>query len=224
MSFDGGVPLGNYGGFRYDQWYQHLNRLQGSATMTEFNPVFHAPRQGVVGYTDDWSVEFHRLQMAYIRSRLSLSDQEQQVPKAQFQDPQAAMATLSLYPLPIADSISPTELHSGTPIYPELNCSHNSLTSRPDELNQDVAQVEPSIAHPEVWKKGSPVNAEGPPGSISGTETPNGIKKHNPDYVPLYSPGACDPATVISELESMENGLRAETARRISQVEESRIK
>ncbi|KAI1354343.1 hypothetical protein F5Y01DRAFT_311909 [Xylaria sp. FL0043] len=235
MSFDATVPLDDHGGFRYEQAVVPTPIVPPSEPLTgfgdfdcglsfanEFNPVFpgtQAPHQSGLGYTDDWSVEFRRLQMAYVRSRLALLTQGQDLRRVHFEDQQVIVAALPLWSPPIADGICPSVLSSGTPIFPELNRSDRSYANGSE---QDVGEVGSSIAHPKGGKNGSSVND--PPEKISETETPKDIEKHVADDVPLYSPGACDAATVISGLESMESELRAETARRISQVEESRIK
>ncbi|KAI1281762.1 hypothetical protein F5Y07DRAFT_395612 [Xylaria sp. FL0933] len=238
MSFDAAVPLDCHEGFRYEQAMVPTPMVPPSEPLTgfgdfdcglsfanEFNPVFLASqdlRQNVVVYTDDWSVEFRRLQRAYVRSRLAMPTQGQEARRVHFEDQQATAAALPLWSPPIADGICPRVLSSGTPVVPQLSRSDSSLTSCPNGSDQDVGEVEPSIAHPKGGKIGSFVSE--PPERTSGTETPKDIEKHVADDVPLYSPGACDTASVISGLESMENELRAETARRISQVEKSRIK
>ncbi|KAI0426076.1 hypothetical protein F5Y09DRAFT_320059, partial [Xylaria sp. FL1042] len=239
MSFDANFLSDGYGGLTYDQTVVPTTMVPTSSPLTGFNtvdcglsfsndfdPIFNAsqaPSQPVLWYIDDWSFEFRRLQMAYYRAQLSLSRQARESPKAQSQNSQANMATLPLQPPPNEDNVRHTGLHCDTSMFSELNPPATPLANCSNEFSQDDGQVEPPIAQPQIAENKSPVNAEGPLGSKSGNETSENPAKRPPDDVPLYRLGPCDSATVISGLRSMENGLRAETTRRISQVEKSRI-
>ncbi|KAI3338334.1 hypothetical protein F4824DRAFT_458850, partial [Ustulina deusta] len=212
MPYDTGIFWNNYGAVTYD------------------TPMVPAPGPlaglGSFDYGLDFTDEFDAIftpSQASCGAQFALYHQAQHSAEAQDRYLQAVKTTFLLQSPPNSHTCY-TELPSSTYIRPERNCSSTSLTSCSDKINQDGGQVEPPIVRPRVVRNSSFIKAESPLSKKSRSETSKShLSKHNADDVPLYNPGVCDTATVVSQLRSMENGFRAETTRRIAQVAGSQI-
>ncbi|KAI1428865.1 hypothetical protein F5Y12DRAFT_638598 [Xylaria sp. FL1777] len=236
MSYDMDVLWNNTGGLTYDgpmaptpqPLVESSNFDNGLDTADELNSILDASSttsQAVVESEGDWPVEFYRLQSAYYRAQLDLSHQAQHRAETQAQHIQATKANLPLQPPLNIDTTCQPALPFDTTILPEWDCSTNPLPRCSNGVSQSVGQVEPSIALPQMVGNESLMDGESPLSRKSGSgASQSHFRKHSPDAVPLYNPEEYNTATAVSQLRNMESRFKAETTRRIAQVEDSQPK
>ncbi|KAI1293247.1 hypothetical protein F5Y03DRAFT_400015 [Xylaria venustula] len=238
MSFDEGALLDSYGSFAHDDETiipipglfagSDNNFDYGTNFSDEFDHIFNASStsdQAAFGCQDDWLVEFYKLQAIYFESQLALYRQALDGTELPTVYGGAAKAALPPGPPLIIDNTHHDELPSSASSLSEW--SQSSIPSRRCSSNMAEfhRQSEPLTIQPKLVENETVEDVEGLRGRKSGAQAPpNGqVRDHGPDDVPLYNHGACNAAAAVSQLKSMENGLRAETTRRIAQVQNSRI-
>ncbi|KAI0974991.1 hypothetical protein F4678DRAFT_421568, partial [Xylaria arbuscula] len=198
----------------------------GSNFSYEFDHIFSAspaPSQASFECQDDWLIEFYKLQASYFEGQLALS-QTLHNPEFQTRYGEVAKATLPLGAPLIIDNTTHDQSPSSASGFSERSRSSIPMKRRSSNMTEINGLAESSTVRPKMAKHEPPEDAERPRGRMPRNQVSDSQpRKHSPDRVPLYDQGGCNAATAVSQLRNMENGFRAETTRRIAQVQNSKI-